>query len=104
MELNGVKIGFILTGSFSSIKNIIPKIKQLVIKEHATIFPIMSFNCYKLNTRYGKSKDFIKEIEEITGKKIIHTIQKAEFIGRKNLTDIMIISPCSRKYYSKISL
>ena len=39
-----------------------------------------------------------KEIEEITGKKIIHTIQEAEPIGPKKMTDIMIIAPCSRKY------
>ena len=42
--------------------------------------------------------DFIKEIEELTDKKIIHTIQEAEPIGPKKMTDIMVIAPCSRKY------
>ena len=40
-------------------------------------------------------KDIIKEIENITSNKIIHTIQEAEYIGVKNLTDIIIIAPCS---------
>ena len=75
-----------------------------LIKEGAEIIPVMSFNSYKLDTKFGKSKDFINEIEEITGKTIIHTIQEAEPIGPKKLTDIMIIAPCSRKYNIKISM
>lgn len=100
MEVNGKKIGFVLTGSFSTFKKTIPKIKELV-KKGAEIVPIMSFNSYNTDTKFGKAKDFIKEIEEITSKKIIHTIKDSELIGTKNKTDIMIIAPCSRKYYFK---
>ena len=103
MELKGIKIGFVLTGSFSAFQRVIPKIKEL-IKEEAEIVPIMSFNTYNLDTRFGKAREFIKEIEEITSKKIIHTISDAEPIGIKNLTDIMIIAPCSRKYHIETSL
>ena len=49
------------------------------------------------------AKDFINEIEEITGKKIIHTIQDAEPIGPKKLTDIMIIAPCSGNTIAKLA-
>ena len=52
----------------------------------------------EIDTKFGKAKDFIKEIEELTDKKIIHTIQEAEPIGPKKMTDIMVIAPCSRKY------
>ena len=99
MELVGKKIGFVLTGSFCTFKKTIPKIKELVEKEKAEIIPIMSYNSYNLDTKFGKAKDFISEIEEITGRKIIHTIQGAEPIGPKNITDIMVVAPCSRKYY-----
>ena len=98
MELVGKKIGFVLTGSFCTFKKTIPKIKELVEKEKADIIPIMSYNSYKLDTKFGKAKDFILEIEEITGKEIIHTIQDAEPIGPKKMTDIMVVAPCSRKY------
>lgn len=98
MELVGKKIGFVLTGSFCTFKKTISKIKELVEKEKADIIPIMSYNSYKLDTKFGKAKDFILEIEEITGKKIIHTIQDAEPIGPKKMTDIMVVAPCSRKY------
>lgn len=98
LELVGKKIGFVLTGSFCTFKKTIPKIKELVEKEKAEIMPIMSYNSYNLDTKFGKAKDFISEIEEITGRKIIHTIQGAEPIGPKNITDIMVVAPCSRKY------
>lgn len=97
MELKGIKIGFALTGSFCTFKKVIPKMKEL-INQGAEIIPIMSFNSYNLDTKFGKAKDFIKEIEELTDKKIIHTIQEAEPIGTKKMTDIMVIAPCSRKY------
>lgn len=97
MEVRGKKIGFVLTGSFCTFKKVIPKIKELIESE-AEIIPIMSYNSYNLDTKFGKAEDFINEIEEITGKKIIHTIQDAEPIGPKKLTDIMVVAPCSRKY------
>ena len=61
----------------------------------------MSFNSYELDTKFGNAEDFIKQIEEICGKQIIHTIQGAEPIGPQHLTDVMIVAPCSRKYISK---
>lgn len=100
MELKGIKIGFVLTGSFCTFQKTILKIKELV-KQEAEVIPIMSFNSYNLDTKFGKAKDFINEIEKITGKKIIHTIQEAEPIGPKKMTDIMVVAPCSRKYNIK---
>lgn len=102
MEVKGINIGFVLTGSFCTFKKTIPKIKELV-KQEANVIPIMSYNSYNLDTKFGKAKDFIDEIEEITGKEIIHTIQGAEPIGPKNLTDIMVIAPCSGNTMAKLA-
>lgn len=102
MELNGIKIGFVLTGSFCTFKKTIPKIKEL-IKQGAKVLPIMSYNSYELDTKFGKAKDFISQIEEITSQKIIHTITEAEPIGPKKLTDIMIIAPCSGNTIAKLA-
>ena len=103
MEIKDKKIGFVLTGSFCTFNKVISIIKELINKK-AEVIPIMSYNSYQLDTRFGKASDFIKEIEKITDKKIIHTIQEAEPIGPKNMTDIMIIAPCTRKYYCKTSM
>lgn len=102
MEVKGKKIGFVLTGSFCTFSKTIPKIKELV-KLGADVIPIMSYNAYNLDTKFGKAEDFRKEIEEIAENKIIHTIQGAEPIGPKKMTDIMVVAPASRKYNSKIS-
>ena len=75
-----------------------------LIEKGAEIIPIMSYNSYSMDTKFGKAKDFIEQIENITRKNVIHTIQDAEPIGPKKLTDIMVIAPCSRKYYFEISL
>ena len=102
MELKDKKIGFTLTGSFCTFKKVIPKMKEIK-KLGAEIIPIMSFNSYNLDTKFGKAKDFIEEIENITEKKIIHTIQEAEPIGIKKMTDIMIIAPCSGNTIAKLA-
>ena len=102
MELSGKKIGFVLTGSFCTFSKTIPKMKEL-IKKGAEILPIMSYNAYETDTKFGLAKDFIDEIETITQKKIIHTIKDAEPIGPKKLTDIMIVAPCSGNTISKLA-
>ena len=100
--LKDKKIGFVLTGSFCTFSKTIPKMKEL-IEKGAEVIPIMSFNSYNLDTKFGKAQDFINEIEEITGKKIIHTIQEAEPIGPKRLTDIMVVAPCSGNTMAKLA-
>ena len=96
MKLAEKKIEFELTGYFYTIKKVIEELKKIK-KENADILPIMSFNSYNLDTKFGTAQYFITEIKEITEKdEIIHTIQGAEPIGPKQLTDIMVIAPCSR--------
>ncbi len=95
MNLEEKKIGFCMTGSFCTFRKVIDEIKKLV-NQKAVIIPIMSYNAYNLDTRFGKAKDFIAEIEDITKHKILHDIVSTEPIGPKHMTDIMIIAPCSR--------
>lgn len=99
MKLEGKKIGFALTGSFCTFKKVLEELRKIK-KEKAEILPIMSFNSYNLDTKFGDAEDYIKELKEISeNEEIIHTIQGAEPIGPKKLTDIMVIAPCSRKYF-----
>ena len=102
MDIKGKKIGIVMTGSFCTFSKVIPKIKELVKKE-AEIIPIMSFNAYNIDTKFGKAKEFIKEIEEISGREIIHTINDAEPIGPKRMTDIMVVVPASGNTMAKLA-
>lgn len=102
MELKGKNIGYCFTGSFCTFRVSINAMKKLV-EEGANVFPIMSFNGYNLDTKFGKAEDFRKEIEEITGNKIISSIQEAEPIGPKKMFDILIIAPCSGNTIAKLA-
>ena len=102
MELRNKNIGYALTGSFCTFKTSIEEIKKLC-KLNANVFPIMSFNSYKLDTKFGTAQDFIKQIEDITDNKIIHTIQEAEPIGPKKMLDILIVAPCSGNTIAKLA-
>lgn len=96
------KIGFALTGAYSTFELIIPYIRKLV-ENGAKVVPIMSFNSYNIDTRYGKSKDFIEKIEEITNNKIINTFVEAEPLGQKKIIDILVIAPCTGNTVSKLA-
>lgn len=102
MDIKNKKIGVIMTGSFCTFSKVIEQIKELV-KRGADVLPIMSYNSYELDTKFGEAEEVIKKVEDITGKKIIHTIQGAEPIGPKQLTDIMLIAPCSGNTIAKLA-
>lgn len=101
LNLERKKVGFVFTGSFCTFKIILGELKKIK-RAGADIIPIMSYNAYNMDTKFGKAKEYIDKIKKITEKdEIIHSIQRAEPIGPKNLTDIMVVAPCSRKYYCK---
>ena len=102
MNLKGKNIGYCFTGSFCTFRTSIKEMKKLV-EDGANVFPIMSFNGYNLDSKFGKAEDFIKEIEEITGNKIIKSIVEAEPIGPKEMFDILIIAPCSGNTIAKLA-
>lgn len=102
MSLKNVKIGFALTGSFCTFSKTIEQMENLA-NLGAEIIPIMSYNSYNLDTKFGTALEHINKIKEITKKDIIHTIQEAEPIGPKKMTDIMIIAPCSGNTIAKLS-
>lgn len=95
-------VGFALCGSFCTFKKVIPQIETLVSLGY-NVIPIMSGVSYSTDTRFGKAEDFIKQIEDITGKKIIHTICGAEPIGPKMLLDALVIAPCTGNTLGKMA-
>lgn len=96
MLLENKRIVLGITSAFYAIEKTIPQIEKM-IAEGADIIPVMSFYCY------NNSQKFIKKIENITGKQIIHTIKEAEIIGHKIPTDIMAIVPCTGNTIGKLA-
>lgn len=97
-----ITVGFALCGSFCTFSKVVPQIKALKNAGYE-ILPIMSEIAYSTDTRFGKACDFIREIEDICGNKIIHTIHDAEPIGPKKLLDALIIAPCTGNTTAKLA-
>lgn len=97
------KIGFALTGSFCTFKSAFEAAKTLTAMGYE-LTPVMSFNAYSLSTRFGSAEENVKIIEDITGRKAIHTIEDAEPIGPKRMFDIMAVCPCTSNTLAKLAL
>lgn len=97
-----IRAGFCLTGSFCTFSKAIAQMEYLS-ENGFDILPIMSFNAACTDTRFGKAREHIERITEICGKAPILTIDAAEPIGPKNMTDIMIIAPCTGNTMAKLA-
>lgn len=95
-------VGYAFTGSFCTFEKSIEALEELS-KADVRLIPIMSFNAFSTDTRFGKAKDFCARIEEICKNKIIADIAAAEPIGPKKLLDLLIISPCTGNTLSKLA-
>lgn len=101
--MEGITLGYAFCGSFCTISKSLEALRQLA-KNNIKIIPIMSEIVYKTDTRFGKADDIKRQVEEICGNKIIHTIDGAEPIGPKNLLDIIVVSPATGNTLAKCAL
>lgn len=68
MKLKGKRIGFVMTGAFCLFRKTIEQL-QKIVEENAEVIPVMSYNAYNLDTKFGKAKEFIDEVHKITRKR-----------------------------------
>lgn len=102
MSEDRLTVGFALTGSFCTFSQVIPQIEKLMASGIA-VLPIMSEKAYTTDTRFGTAEDFIRRIETITGKTVLHRQTEVEPIGPKNLIDALVIAPASGTTIAKIA-
>ncbi len=95
-------VGFAITGSFCTYEKIKEVLRQLV-EQGDRVIPIFSDQAQNINSRFGSARDFIIEVQQITGEHGIFTIQEAEPIGPKALLDILVIAPCTGNTLAKLS-
>lgn len=100
--MNKLKIGFAMCGSFCTLSKCISEMQKLKDIGH-DVFPIMSFNTFELDTKFGTANEFKNRIQNICeNKEIIHTIPQAEPIGPANLADVILIAPCTGNTLAKL--
>ncbi len=102
-NLSEVRIGYVMTGSFCTFKYSFQQAEKLV-KSGAELIPVMSYNASTTDTRFGTALENVKTLENICGRKVITTISDAEPIGPKNMTDIMVVCPCTGNTCSKLAM
>ena len=103
MELTGKRIGFALTGSFCTYKQIMPVITELVVLG-ADVMPILSYNAANFDTRFMKAAELKHFLTTETGHEIVDDIVGAEPIGPQKLLDLLIIAPCTGNTLAKLAL
>lgn len=102
MKLCGKTIGFALTGSFCTLRTVIPYIKDFTA-EGASVLPIVSDAVATCDTRFGTAADFCDEIETLSQHPLIRTITEAEPIGPRRMLDLLIIAPCTGNTLAKLA-
>lgn len=97
-----MKIGFAMTSSFCTMKEILLHLKELIEKGYEVI-PITSPAIIDKDTRFGKGEDFKKTIEEITGKKVVSDMIEAEKFGPKEPLDLLVVAPATGNFIGKFA-
>ncbi len=96
-------VGFAFCGSFCSFKASLFALTELV-NSGIEIQPIMSETAYNTDTRFYKKEDIRSKIEELTKRKIIHTVEGAEPFGAIAPLSELIICPATGNTVSKLAL
>lgn len=96
------KVGYCLTGSYCTFQKSLDALADLIANGF-DVYPMMSENAYTTDTRFGKASDFVKKIEQMTGKKVLSKISEVEPIGPKKYIDVMVLSPCTGNTMSKLA-
>ena len=100
--LKGLRIGYAVTGSFCTFMQSFEQAE--ILREYgAELIPVMSENAASISTRFGTAEENLQRFRSISGRKVITTIEAAEPIGPKNLTDIMVIAPCTSNTAAKLA-
>lgn len=97
-----MKVGFAITSSFCTFDKVINTLLELKTYGY-DIYPIISENIAKYDTRFGTSKDFIEKVEKITNHKVVKDIVDAEQFGPKNKMDIMVVLPATGDFIAKMA-
>lgn len=96
-----IRIGLALTGSFCTYEKALAAAEALCRKYDVTA--IMSETAAATSTRFGEAEDFIRRLEEMTGKRVLRSIVEVEPVGPKKMFDLLVIAPCTGNTAAKLA-
>lgn len=100
--LNGLRIGYAMTGSFCTFARSFEQAQKLA-DMGAELIPIMSEHAASTDTRFGTAAENLQRLSRICGRDVITSIAEAEPIGPKNLADIVVVAPCTSNTAAKLA-
>ena len=95
-------IGFAMTGSFCTFDAVLAQMEELVKRDY-DVLPVLSYHAAQLDTRFMTAKQLHERLHTITGREPIETLQDAEPIGPKKMTDVYIIAPATGNTLAKLA-
>lgn len=95
-------IGFALTGSFCTFDAVLAQMEELVRRDY-DVMPILSYHAARLDTRFMTAGHLHERLRAITGHDPIETLQDAEPIGPKKMTDVYVIAPATGNSLAKLA-
>ena len=101
-ELIGLRVGFAMTGSFCTIREVLLTLEDLT-ESGANVFPILSESTGQWDTRFIGEEELKCRLTAITGNAPICTVQDAEPIGPKGLLDVVAVVPCTGNTLAKLA-
>lgn len=101
-DLSGIRLGFAVCGSFCNAQNAL-RAAEACVKSGAALLPIVSEHFAGMKTRFGSPEQFLEPLTALGGGTIIRSIQDAEPIGPKNMTDALVVVPCTGNLLAKLS-
>lgn len=95
-------LGFAFCGSFCTMAAALSSMEMLISRGYE-IQPIMSDNAYTIDTRFHRASDFVRRVEAVAKREIIHTVAAAEPLGPKSPLEGLIIAPCTGNTLAKLA-
>lgn len=103
MTMTPRRLAFCMTGSFCTFEDAFRQMEHLVSLGYE-ILPVFSYHAASLDTRFGRAGDHLNRARQISGHEPILTIQDAEPLGPKDMTDILLVCPCTGNTLAKLAL
>ena len=96
-----LRIGLALTGSYCTYDKALAALEALAERHDVTA--LMSENAYATDTRFGEAAAFIRRLEALTGKPVLHTVVQTEPVGPQALFDVLAVAPCTGNTAAKLA-
>ena len=98
---NKKRLGLALCGSYCTYDQVFRAAEKLAADYE--LIPIMSDTAAETDTRFGRASEHIRRLMELTGRRVVTTIQEAEPLGPKEPMDALLIAPCTGNTLAKLA-